>query len=104
MLRVSIVSDSPFAWRMIGKTNAAAVPPITFPASRRVTLRTVGRLIRSRQLAHPSGFPSMSHSSRWLHSVKRQWHLAQMPYKRYMPTWIAVISSEYPPRVRLHRE
>jgi hypothetical protein len=68
------------------------VPPITFPASRRVTIFTVGRLIRSRQLAHPLGFPSMSLSSRWLHSMKHQWHLAQMPYRRYMPLWIAVVS------------
>jgi hypothetical protein len=38
-------------------------------------------LIRSRQLAHPSGFPSISLSSRWLDSGKPQrvismWHLA----------------------------
>jgi hypothetical protein len=34
--------------------------------------KIVGRLIRSRQRAHPSGFPSMSLGSRRLHSVKRQ--------------------------------
>jgi hypothetical protein len=90
MLRVSIADDSPFA--LIGKIRAAVVPPITFATSRRVTNATLGRLIRSRQLAHPSGFPSMSRSSRWLHSVKRQWHLAQMLYRRYMPLWIAVVS------------
>ncbi len=31
-----------------------------------------GRLIRSRQLAHLSGFPSISLNSRWLDSVKRR--------------------------------
>jgi hypothetical protein len=35
----------------------AAVPLITFAASRRVTISTVGRLIRSRQLAQRSGLP-----------------------------------------------
>jgi hypothetical protein len=47
-------------------------------------IEIVGRLIRSRQLAHPSGFPSISLISRWLDSGKPQriismWHLAQTP-------------------------
>jgi hypothetical protein len=36
MVRVSIADDAPFASRMSGKSIMAAVPPITFPASRRV--------------------------------------------------------------------
>src|SRR5262252_4980420 len=36
MMRVRIADVSPFAWRMSGKSIMAAVPPITFPASRRV--------------------------------------------------------------------
>jgi hypothetical protein len=44
----------------------------------------VGRLIRSRRLAHPSGFPCMSLDSRRLHSMKRRpnrdWRLTQTPY------------------------
>jgi len=34
----------------------------------------LGPLIRSRRLAHPSGFPSMSLDSRRLHSVKRRFN------------------------------
>src|SRR5262249_44302293 len=104
IVRVSIADDSPFASRVIGKTNAAAVPPITFAASRRVTISTVGRLIRSCQLAQPFGLASMSLSSRSLHSVKRQCRVAQMPYNGYMPLWIAGVSSKYPLQVRLHHE
>src|SRR6201997_2171310 len=57
MVRVSIADNSICAFALIGKAKAAAVPPITFAASRRVTISTVGRLIRSRQLAHRSGLP-----------------------------------------------
>jgi hypothetical protein len=107
MVRVSIADDSLFAWprdASVGNIKPAVAVPIIFAASRRVTTPTVGRLIRSRQLAYPSGFPSMSLSSRWLHSAKRQWHLAQMPYRGYMPLWIAVSLSKYPLRVPLSRE
>ena len=40
----------------------------------------------------PFGLPVDVAQLRWLHSVKRQRHLAQMPYRRYMPLWIAVVS------------
>ena len=95
MVRVNIADDSAFACprdASVGNIRPAVAVPITFAASRRVTIPTVGRWIRLRQLAHGAGLSSMSLSSRWLHSVKRQWHLAQLPYRRYMPVWIAVVS------------
>jgi hypothetical protein len=44
-------------------------------------------LIRSRQLAHPSGLPSIPLSSRWFDSVNSESvrELAQTPYNSYMP-------------------
>jgi hypothetical protein len=85
---VSIANDSAFACARnasTGKSKPPAVAPISRAASRLVIISIVGRLIRSRQLAHPSGLPSISLSSRWLDSVKRQWRLAQTPYNSYMP-------------------
>jgi hypothetical protein len=38
MVRVSIADDSPAEWAPIGKSNPAVVPPISFAASRRVTI------------------------------------------------------------------
>ena len=66
MARVNIIDDSLFASALIGKTRAAVVPPITFAASRRVTISTVGRFCET--------------------------PMAQMPYRRYMAPWIAVVS------------
>src|SRR5262249_42259827 len=61
MLRVSIADDLPFACprdASVGNIRPAVATLIIFAASRRVTIRTVGRVIRSRQLARLSGFPS----------------------------------------------
>jgi len=59
----------------------------------------VGRLIRSRRLAHPSGFPSMSLDSGRLHSMKRRpngdWRLTQTPYN-----WHQIRLASDPPSLR----
>src|SRR5262245_13023226 len=83
MLRVSIVDDSPFACpraASVCNIRPAVVVPIIFAASRRVTTSTVGRF----------------------HETPM--NLAQMPYNGYMPLWIAVVLSRYPPRLRWRRE
>ena len=73
MVRVSIADDSLFAWprdASVGNISPAVAVPIIFAASRRV----IGALY------------GVSVNSESVHEV------AEMPYRRYMPLWIAVVS------------
>src|ERR1044071_6995393 len=72
--RVSIASDSAVACprnASTGKSKPPAVAPISRAASRLVIICILGRLIRSRQLAHPFGTPL---------------YLAQLPLARFLGT------------------
>jgi hypothetical protein len=76
--------------RLKAAKSSADYDNVRFSRRRLLHPETVGRLICSRQLAHPSGFPSMSLNSRWLHSVKRQFQ--QTPYnKRFVIAPAAII-------------